>query len=85
VVLSVFYGVFRLVESIRKSLKERAGTRTAATLAKDVWNRGAEVQRRAMLELINLTEGAQLDSLVAKAWDDLPELVRTSITKSFRR
>ena len=84
VVLLVFFGVFHLVQAIQKTAKEGAELRIAATTARDAWTNGSDEQRKAMLAFIDVTKGSYRDSLLTKVWNELPELVRTSITKNFR-
>jgi hypothetical protein len=38
-----------------------------------------------MLDFIDITEGSYRDSLLKKSWDELPESVRVSTAKNFRR
>jgi len=38
-----------------------------------------------MLDFIDVMEGPDRDSLLMKAWDELPEPLRTSVTENFRR
>jgi UPF0716 family protein affecting phage T7 exclusion len=84
-ILLIVSGVFLLVPAIQKAVKERAVQRTAGATARNVWARGSDEQRKAMLDFIDITEGSYRDSLLKKSWDELPESVRVSTAKNFRR
>jgi hypothetical protein len=85
IALLILSGAVLLVPVVQKAVKTRTELRTAGKTAKAVWTNGSDEQRNAMLDFIDLTEGSYRDSLVTKVWDELPELVRISITESFRR
>jgi len=85
IALLLFGGVALLLPAVQKRVRERTTLGAAVRRAKEVWDHGSDEQRRAMLDFIDVMEGPDRDSLLMKAWDELPEPLRTSVTENFRR
>jgi hypothetical protein len=85
IVLLLFGVVALLLPVVQKRVRERTTRGAAVRTAKEVWDHGSDEQRRAMLDFIDVTEGPDRESLLAKVWDELPEPLRTSVTENFRR